>query len=54
MQLSFTLLFARDESCSIKYKAQVALFVRNMSSQGPEEELLGFLPLSGQTKKGQI
>ena len=28
----------------------IALFVRYMTSQGPQEEFLGLLPLSGQTR----
>ncbi|GFU01858.1 uncharacterized protein TNCV_1523581 [Trichonephila clavipes] len=38
--------FMLNESCDIKDTA----FVRYMSSQGPEEELLGLLLLSGQTR----
>ncbi|GBM36958.1 General transcription factor II-I repeat domain-containing protein 2A [Araneus ventricosus] len=37
-----------------KDTAQVTLFFRYMSSQGPKEELLGLLPLSGQTRGEDI
>ncbi|GBM83535.1 hypothetical protein AVEN_119697-1 [Araneus ventricosus] len=50
IHLASTLSLAIDESCDIKNAVQVTLFVRYMSSQGPKEELLGLLQLTGQTR----
>uniref|UniRef100_A0A8C5PAV1 HAT C-terminal dimerisation domain-containing protein n=1 Tax=Leptobrachium leishanense TaxID=445787 RepID=A0A8C5PAV1_9ANUR len=48
------LLIAVDESCDLNDTAQVSLFVRFMSATGPKEELLGLLPLKGQTRGEDI
>ncbi|KAF8784346.1 hypothetical protein HNY73_010034 [Argiope bruennichi] len=45
---------SEDRVKDIKDTAQVTFFVRYLSSQGPKEELLGLLPLSGQTRGEDI
>lgn len=50
LKLASTLSIAVDESCDINDTAQVSLFVRFISTTGPKEELLGLLPLKGQTR----
>ncbi|GFW75578.1 SCAN domain-containing protein 3 [Trichonephila clavipes] len=50
LKLVSALSIAVDESCDINDAAQVSLFVRFMSHSGPKEELLGLLPLKGQTR----
>ncbi|XP_036164925.1 protein ZBED8-like, partial [Myotis myotis] len=54
LNLVSALLIAVDESCDRNDTAQVSLFVRFVSSTGPKEELLGLLPLKGQTRGEDI
>ncbi|GFY33657.1 SCAN domain-containing protein 3 [Trichonephila clavipes] len=51
---AFSIAVSIDEFCDINDAAQVSLFVRFMSHSGPKEELLGLLPLKGQTQGEDI
>ncbi|KAK4880600.1 hypothetical protein RN001_008746 [Aquatica leii] len=54
LKLVSALSIAVDESCNINDTAEVSLFVRFISHLGPKEELLGLLPLKGQTRGEDI
>ncbi|XP_059530893.1 general transcription factor II-I repeat domain-containing protein 2A-like isoform X5 [Myotis daubentonii] len=54
LKLVSALSIAVDESCDINDTAQISLCVRFISSTGPKEELLGLLPLRGQTRGEDI
>ncbi|GFU77834.1 uncharacterized protein TNCV_1138421 [Trichonephila clavipes] len=54
LKLVSALPIAVDESCDINDTSQVSLFVRFMSHLSPKEELLGLLPLKGQTRGEDI
>ncbi|XP_050516438.1 general transcription factor II-I repeat domain-containing protein 2-like [Diabrotica virgifera virgifera] len=54
LKLASSLSIAVDESCDINDTAQVSLFVRFIAHSGPKEELLGLLPLKGQTRGEDI
>ena len=45
---------ACDESCDVDDIAQIVLICRYVNSQGPQEELLDILPLTGQTRGEDI
>ncbi|GBM51477.1 hypothetical protein AVEN_197035-1 [Araneus ventricosus] len=49
LKLFSTSSIAVDQSWDINETAQVSLFVRFISSTAPKKELLGLLPLKGQT-----
>ncbi len=43
-----------DESCDVDDIAQVALLGRYVNSEGPQEQLIDLLPLTGQTRGEDI
>ncbi len=45
---------ACDESCDVDDIAQVAFLGRYVNSEGPQEELVDLLPLTGQTRGEDI
>ncbi|GFW72926.1 uncharacterized protein TNCV_830491 [Trichonephila clavipes] len=54
LKLVSALSIAVDESSVINDTAQVSLFARFMFNSSPKEELLGLLPLKGQTRGEDI
>ncbi|GFV88380.1 SCAN domain-containing protein 3 [Trichonephila clavipes] len=54
LKLISALSIALDESCDINDTTQISLFVRVMSHSDPKVELLGLLPLKGQTRGEDI